>query len=223
MADKSSPLTISVTRARCSEANFSRGQRYYTDGAMTRQLRLNETLRQTVVKGTCSYRVDVAITANGQLETRCTCPYVYGGDCKHIVATLLAWLNEPESFQPPLDIKARLQKCRKAELVELLLDIFSIHPHLVDDLDIAADSQNNKLEEKVAALFKDMTPWGHLSEDEVETQLRLIARRAEQLAQKGRRDLARRVYYSLILGCVNLYRDYGGAVFSPQISPTILP
>jgi uncharacterized Zn finger protein len=28
----------------------------------------------------------------------CTCPYDWGGICKHIVATLLIWVREPDSF-----------------------------------------------------------------------------------------------------------------------------
>jgi hypothetical protein len=57
-----------------------------------------------------------------------TCPYAYGGDCKHIVATLLAWVGEPGSFQPPLAIKALLKKRSKAELITLLLKGIDIYP-----------------------------------------------------------------------------------------------
>jgi hypothetical protein len=39
--------------------------------------------------------------------------------------------------------------------------------------------------------------------------MRLIARRAAQLAEQGQTELARRVYYALVLGCVDLCRSYG--------------
>lgn len=125
------------------------------------------------------------------------------------MATLLAWLHEPESFQPPVDLKSVLNRQSKAELVDLLLDIFTIYPDLVDDLEVVSGLDDQKLEEKVSELFNDMQPWGHLTEEQVEVHLRLVARRAVQLAERGQTDLARRVYYALVLGCVNLCRSYG--------------
>lgn len=217
-SDPLSHLIQADIRARCTADSFKRGQNYYAGGAITRRLRPGETSLEAYVSGTYDYRVSVWVKANGEIGTHCNCPYDYGGDCKHIVATLLAWVNEPESFQPPLDLKAVLQKRSKADLVGLLLDIFAIYPNLVDDLEVLTGPQDDKLEEKVADLFDNMAPWGHLSEDQVEAQMQLIARRAERLAEEGQVELARRVYFALILGCVNLYRNYGVAeYFSPNI------
>ena len=211
-------LTLADIRTRCTADSFKRGQTYYTDGAVTKRLRPNEASLEAFVSGTQPYRVSIWGKADGQIGTHCTCPYAYGGECKHIVAALLAWLNEPESFQPPLDLKAVLQKRSKAQLIGLLLDIFAIYPNLVDDLDVVTGPQDDKLVAKVADLFDNMAPWGHLSEDQVEVQMQLIARRAKRLAEQGQVELARQVYYALTLGCVNLYRNYGGAeYFSPDI------
>jgi hypothetical protein len=58
-----------------------------------------------------------------------------------------------------------------------------------------------------------MQPWGDLSEEQVEAHLRLIARRATHLAKQGQADLARRLYFALIRGCVNLCRAYGSYDF----------
>lgn len=111
------------------------------------------------------------------------------------------------------DLKRVLNRRSKAELVALLLDIFSIYPELVDDLKVTGGVKAHRLEAKVAELFGKMQPWGHLSEDQVEAHLRLVAREAERLAEQGQTKLARKVYYAMILGCVNLHRDYGGALY----------
>lgn len=211
-------LTQADIRTRCTADSFKRGQTYYADGAVTKRLRPNEASLEAYVSGTQRYRISVWVKADEQIGTHCTCPYAYGGECKHIVATLLAWINEPDSFQPPLDLKAVLQKRSKAQLIDLLLDILAIYPNLVDNLEVVTGPQDDNLKKKVADLFDNMAPWGYLTEDQVEAQMQLIARRAEQLAKQGRVELARQVYYALALGCVNLYRNYGAAdYFSPNI------
>lgn len=218
MDDKLTHLTQTDIRARCSEESFKRGERYYAGGAITKRLRPNEANLEAQVSGRYDYRVSIWVKADGKIGTHCSCPYDYGGDCKHIVATLLAWVNEPESFRPPVDLKAVLKRRSKVELINLLLDIFTIYPNLVDDLDVVTGPQDDKLEEKVADLFDNMAPWGHLAQEEVEAQMQLIARRAERLTEQGRVELARQVYYALTLGCVNLYRNYGAAdYFSSNI------
>jgi hypothetical protein len=204
-------LTEADIRARSSEASFKRGQSYYTGGAIKHRLR-HEASLEAQVSGTQTYRVTVWVAAD-RVKATCTCPYDQGGDCKHIVATLLAWVHEPESFQPPVDLKAVLNRRSKVELIDLLLDIFTIYPNLADDLEVVTGPDDRKLEEKVSELFNNMQPRGHLTKEQVEVHLRLMAHRAEQLAQRGQTDLARRVYYALVLGCVNLCRNYGSYDF----------
>lgn len=83
------------------------------------------------VAGTALYRVRIYETPTG-LVTSCTCPYDWGGDCKHIVATLLAWLRELDSFRVLADLEAVLTARSKEELVAILADICELYPHLVD-------------------------------------------------------------------------------------------
>jgi uncharacterized Zn finger protein len=94
-------LTESDISARCTEAIFDRGWRYYVDGAVRERMRNDDSLAARVT-GTEVYRVTVRKTPSG-LSATCTCPYRRGGDCKHVVATLLAWLREPDTFRPPDD------------------------------------------------------------------------------------------------------------------------
>jgi len=73
--------------SRCTDAVFERGQNYYRDGHI-RQLDRFDDLVTATVEGSRLY--DVTIEFGGRsLDTRCTCPYDGGGDCKHIVAVLL--------------------------------------------------------------------------------------------------------------------------------------
>jgi uncharacterized Zn finger protein len=198
-----SSLTGADVRARSSEASFERGQDYYARGAVRRRIR-HQAGMEAQVQGTKTYQVQVWADPGG-IRAHCTCPYDWGGDCKHIVATLLAWLAEPESFQAPVDLRAALNRHSKQDLVELLLDILTTYPHWVDDLDLAAGRHDRDLAAKVAEIFDTLQPWGPLTADQAEVRMRRIARRAAQ----GQAVEARRVYYALVSHCVSLGKSYG--------------
>jgi uncharacterized Zn finger protein len=213
MDDKPAPLTAldalteDDVRARCTEQSFSRGQSYYAGGAVSRTIRRDHGL-EALVAGTQTYRVRVWVV-NEALQTSCTCPYDWGGDCKHIVVTLLAWLDDPDRFQPPIDLKAVLKRRSKADLVNLLSDILTVYPNLVDELDILGNRNERELPDKVAEIMATLAPWGSNSEAEVEAHLHLIARRADRLAEAGKAMLARKAYYALLSHTIGLCKSYG--------------
>jgi len=207
MNDQWMGLTEADIRARSTEASFERGQRYDAGGAIRRRVR-HEASLEAHVEGTETYRVQVWIGSDG-IRTFCTCPYDSGGDCKHIVATLLAWLNAPESFRPPVDLESMLNRRNKRELVELLLDILSVYPHLVDDFEMSTGPDNRNLMEKVGEIFSNLQPWGRLTEDQAEAHMRIIARRADRLAEQGQTEYARKIYYALVSHCIDLGKSYG--------------
>ncbi len=49
------------------------------------------------VRGTRLYEVEIDVEPSG-ISARCSCPYNWGGYCKHIGAVLLKWIRSPESF-----------------------------------------------------------------------------------------------------------------------------
>ncbi len=126
------------------------------------------------------------------------------------MATLLAWLNEPEMFEPPVDVKALLDKHSKAELVDLLLDAFAIFPDLVDDLDVEQkEIPLDNPERVVGDVFDAMELDGRLTVEQARARLNLIARQADRLAKRGEGEPARRTYYEMVVNCVRLYTPYG--------------
>ena len=84
-----SSLTEAVIRARSSETSYERGRGYYTGGAIKHRIR-HPTCLEAHVEGSQTYGVSVWVAAPGEIKAHCNCPYDWGGDCKHIVATLLA-------------------------------------------------------------------------------------------------------------------------------------
>ena len=84
------------------------------------------------------YRVIVTLRAGGIGETACTCPYEWGGVCKHIVAVLLAAMHEPQRIEerPPLD--QTLAALDRDQLQTLLLTLAERHPDLADAVEAQA-------------------------------------------------------------------------------------
>ena len=75
-------------RGLCTEDSFERGLEYFEDGRVKQVDFFGDTIT-AVVQGAENYRVTIRV--NGDIEGRCTCPYDWGGYCKHIVATLILY------------------------------------------------------------------------------------------------------------------------------------
>ena len=55
-----------------------------------------QTLRAQV-RGSSLYQVEIELTPT-QILANCSCPYDWGGYCKHIGAVLLRWIHDPTAF-----------------------------------------------------------------------------------------------------------------------------
>lgn len=203
---------------RCSEASFARGEAYYRSGAVLQRIR-NEKGIEAHVAGSSIYRVIVR-EGGGEIYAFCTCPYDWGGDCKHIVATLLAWLHEPESFRAVSDLHVALAALDKEDLVTLLTDICGTYPHLVDEFNLLGDATTFNPAAVVGKIFGALDPrYDEIDVSEGVARMENIARQAARFAQQGHGDLARRTYYELIDGCVSFCEAFG----AHDIFPAHLP
>jgi uncharacterized Zn finger protein len=88
------PLSEAQIRQHASAESFARGVDYERRGAVG-ALVLRGDLLQAEVEGSEyePYRVTVSLDAGGVRAADCSCPYDWGGWCKHIVATLLAYIH----------------------------------------------------------------------------------------------------------------------------------
>ena len=136
-------------RNRSTDAVFERGTNYHDEGRIRRLDRFGD-LVTAAVSGSNLYDVTVDFGGRG-IDTRCTCPYDGGGDCKHVVAVLL-----DIAANPPQD---------EAERVEAVLDDVS-----ADDLrGFVRDTlaEHTELREQFLARFGD----DHKSVDEYREEI----------------------------------------------------
>lgn len=217
MSGELADLTEGAISARCTEASFDRGWGYYNGGLVRSRARLENGIEARVA-GTYTYRVTVRETSGG-LAAFCTCPYDWGGDCKHIVATMLAWLREPDSFRAASDLQAILAARAKEELVEILSDICALYPHLVDEFGLLGEPGAYDPEAVVGEIFAALDPPGDISVDEGVARMETVAHHAARLNRQGQGELARLVYYVLIRRCVDFCEEYGAHDIFPLNIP----
>jgi len=74
-------------RSSATSQSFARGQSYYHSGAVSALTLRGDQLTARVAGSDYEpYRVNVALDQDGRIASAsCTCPYDWGGYCKHIV------------------------------------------------------------------------------------------------------------------------------------------
>ncbi|CAI50012.1 SWIM zinc finger domain protein [Natronomonas pharaonis DSM 2160] len=130
--------TRSKIRSFCTEQSFERGVKYYEQDRI-QKLEVEGGDITAIVRGSRDYDISIDIE-DDTIRTVCSCPYDYAGDCKHIVAVLLAVEDRsPESTaetadssdnSETVDVEALIDRTPDDELRTFLLDI------IADDRDI---------------------------------------------------------------------------------------
>jgi uncharacterized Zn finger protein len=148
-------LTEKQIRAIASPQSFARGTSYYQDGSIRSPKRRGNMLYADC-QGTSLYRVTAELDKNGIGETSCTCPYDRGGACKHIVALLLTWLNDPGRFQTQGSAADLLAGMNKEQLVEIIETVLRREPDFYDVIRRKVGKAKAKQEEMTLASLRSL-------------------------------------------------------------------
>ena len=114
-------------RSLCTEQSFERGVNYYNQDRV-QELDIDGGEIRATVRGSNYY--DVAIDlVDDAVRSRCSCPYDYAGDCKHVVAVLLTvddrdteTVSDPERDET-VDIESLIEQTAPEDLRAFLRDI----------------------------------------------------------------------------------------------------
>jgi len=127
------------------EVYFQRGQKYFEREAIYEQRR-----QGMAIKSKCSgtqapfYRQEVLFDSKGIKSAECSCPVGDGGYCKHVVALLLTWVNDLDSFQEVESIDIILDKRSKPELIALIKQMLEQEPDFESLLELPLSADENK-------------------------------------------------------------------------------
>jgi len=129
-------LSERAIRQQAAAESFRRGQDYYRRGAVI-SLAWRGGVLQAEVEGSQyePYRVRVAFDQGGITEVTCSCPYDWGGWCKHIVAVLLACLRDPDKIEERPALDELLADLDREQLRDLVLGLAAHDPDLADEIE----------------------------------------------------------------------------------------
>jgi len=135
----------SVTKADvcglATEQSFDRGINYYHSGAIFEPVRQGNELRACCQGSSYEpYRVTATLGPQGIMDAHCTCPYDWGGVCKHIVALLLSWIHAPETFHTVAPLEEMLAGRSREELVSLIKEMLKRERDLIRLLELPLQS-----------------------------------------------------------------------------------
>ncbi len=131
MPDEMPRLTEGTLRAQFDDRTWQRGRSYAHTGKVRGPSRYGATLR-ALVSGSAPqpYGVEITLSTKGIGKARCTCPMGGYGECKHVAATLLVWLDTPGQVAEREPPSVALPKMNKDDLVALALRMLTRHPDL---------------------------------------------------------------------------------------------
>jgi uncharacterized Zn finger protein len=175
-------FTTDMIRVRATEQSYTRGEAYYRQDAI-----FNKVKRGNIIEGFCEagsqpepYHVRAHLSEEAILETHCTCAYSYGGDCKHVVALLLNYVHEPETFEERLPLEDALNERDKSDLIGLILKMVKHYPDLQALIDLPSPSRiarqmpvdTSSLRSQLQRTFSSYDYWENRSaEDAILTML----------------------------------------------------
>jgi uncharacterized Zn finger protein len=124
-------ITETALKSLSSTESFARGYELYQVSAVYDTYRQENTLT-----GKCEgssapfYQLRVIIDEGGIQEAACTCPYDWGGYCKHIIALILTFIHNQGAFIEQKRIDELLMNLDHETLVQLIGKMVDKNPDL---------------------------------------------------------------------------------------------
>lgn len=196
----------SAVRRWTDEVYFQRGQNYFEQGAIYDQHRQGMRLKSKC-SGTQApfYRQEVLFDSKGIKSAECSCPVGYGGRCKHVVALLLTWVHEPDSFKEVEAVDPLLEKRSKADLITLIKQMLEQDPDLESLLELPFSVEDSKsLDIKVIRPQAQQAFQGSgyydewVDTDDIKRNLNPLLKLAEGYLSRGEAENSASIYETII-------------------------
>jgi uncharacterized Zn finger protein len=129
-------LSEATIRRHAIAQSFDRGQAYYRNGSVYSLIQRGNTLSARVEGSEAApYQVNVQFDQGGITQAICSCPYDFEGWCKHIAATLLACLHQPEQIEQRSDLSAQLATLNRNQLQLILQNLAQEQPNWIEAIE----------------------------------------------------------------------------------------
>ncbi len=134
---------------------------------------------------------------NDQLSFLCSCSQTEGSEiCSHALALLWNWVEDPGRFLNRNELKERLKKYSRKDLVEIILDLADRVPEVRPAL--KEEEQNlEDILESIDHIMEDVEV-DSMDPAEAQDRLRRAQAWADRLAQTGQLAEARAIYFYIL-------------------------
>ena len=214
--EKLPKLTEAQIRALASAQSFERGKGYYRDGAIVEPLQQGLELRAECEGSEYEpYQISVTLNTKGLAETSCTCPYDWGGICKHIVALSLAYVHNPQAFRHIEPLDKMLAGKSKDDLIVIIQDMLRHQPGLISVVELSTETQEIKQGKPMnVSIYRTQArrAMQHESARSAERDLKALGETAARLARGGDLINAGAVYHALLDETVKGYDEMIGSM-----------
>lgn len=221
-------ITEEQIQERCTKKVFARGEGYFYNESIENPMFHGWTLTANCYGSEVEpYCVSVTLAPTGIADAECSCPYDWGGDCKHIVALLLTYVHEPDEIHSIEPVLTAIAEKPRATLLDIIAELLKREPALVPIVKTYTDGVTE-------SQFRDTPPASaativtsatttvyreqidrlfgggfleHHQLHEVIAQLTELRKHAESLAQAGATEFALSILYALIHQSIIRYED----------------
>ncbi|MBI5408500.1 MAG: hypothetical protein HZA14_03950 [Nitrospirae bacterium] len=156
-------ITEDIIYDLASGVSVSKGYDYFHTGAVLK-VWIENGAYKAHVEGSELYTVTIS-GKKGDIQMDCTCPYDWGGACKHVIAAILAVCNNKNVKRHKkdiTDIKALIEKVDAQRLKRFLFDVLSGNAALLEDFKIFARGKeemtdtSEKYKKEILSQFKKL-------------------------------------------------------------------
>ena len=128
-------VTEDLILKKVTEKSFRRGKAYYESEMVESVIHRGSRLFAEVLGNDEDlYYVGIALRED-DFDASCTCPYDWGGYCKHIVAVLLTWIHDRAAVSLRTPIEDLLASLDAEGLRALVFKIIESNPELSETVD----------------------------------------------------------------------------------------
>lgn len=136
-------------RRNTNSKSFQRGESYYeADAVITVTQRGNVLEAKVEGSEAVPYRVNLSFDSTGLTSAYCTCAYDFDGWCKHIVATMLVCMRQPETIAERPTLEQLLARLDHIHSQRLLQELVKQYPKLIDAIDHYVSLLTNPVAQK---------------------------------------------------------------------------
>lgn len=145
-------LSEFTVRRYANSKSFQRGEAYFESGAVTKVTQRGQQI-QAEVEGNevkpyqvCLNFDDKAITA-----AYCNCPYNFEGWCKHLVATALVLVRQPDVVEQRPTLEQLLNRLDHVQTQRIIQELVAEQPQLIDIVDQHVSWMTNPVPQRLSA------------------------------------------------------------------------